>query len=91
MTYVHKCARISSPFLTRGGLFKDKNDQKLSAAQGSSTFAAAHRNAHDVARVDLLHRRQGSDFSIVDHLQRHISSKLLSRLIVEGLEENKKL
>mmetsp|Transcript_13656 Transcript_13656/g.38913 ORF Transcript_13656/g.38913 Transcript_13656/m.38913 type:complete len:281 (-) Transcript_13656:645-1487(-) len=42
-----------------------------------AAFAAAHGNAKDVALTDLLHRCQGCDFAVVDHLQWHVAGNFL--------------
>mmetsp|Transcript_127998 Transcript_127998/g.180628 ORF Transcript_127998/g.180628 Transcript_127998/m.180628 type:complete len:214 (-) Transcript_127998:1246-1887(-) len=45
----------------------------------AGTLAASHGNAHHIASFDLLHCGQGRDLSIVDDLQRHVSSDLLTQ------------
>mmetsp|Transcript_25359 Transcript_25359/g.64635 ORF Transcript_25359/g.64635 Transcript_25359/m.64635 type:complete len:382 (-) Transcript_25359:510-1655(-) len=45
----------------------------------AGSLAAAHRDAHDVALLDLLVGRQGCHLTIVDNLQGNVASQLLGK------------
>mmetsp|Transcript_40729 Transcript_40729/g.126950 ORF Transcript_40729/g.126950 Transcript_40729/m.126950 type:complete len:395 (-) Transcript_40729:464-1648(-) len=55
----------------------DPTHQVAVGVRVAPALAAAHRDAHDVALADLLHRGQRRDLAVVDHLQRHIARHVL--------------